>query len=122
MVRQRLRGVNAEANGKSFRIFTCGANSTQAFFIEGGSGGEGAAADGERMTMKLLRNWDTVETKLEEFALPPALEKIARWVESHPRAVLAGALVVLMAVVLAQSPADSTSEADPYSGETPLFV
>ena len=72
--------------------------------------------------MKLLRTWDTVETKLQEFALPPALEKVARWVESHPRAVLAAALVVLMAVVLTQSPADPKSEADSYSGETPLFV
>jgi hypothetical protein len=72
--------------------------------------------------MKLLRTWDTVENRLQEFVLPPALEKIARWVESHPRAVLAGALVLLMAVVLAQSPADSESEADPYGGETPLFV
>ena len=72
--------------------------------------------------MRLLRTWDTVENKLEEFALPPALEKIARWVESHPRAVLAGALVVLMAVVLAQSPADAKSEMDAYGGETPLFV
>jgi len=72
--------------------------------------------------MKLLRTWDTVETRLEEFALPPALEKIAHWVVRHPQAVVAGALVVLMAVVLAQSPADAKAEVDPYGGETPLFV
>jgi hypothetical protein len=72
--------------------------------------------------MKLLRRSDAVETRLEEFALPPILEKVAHWVVRHPQAVVAGALVVLMAVVLAQSPSDTSAEADPYVGETPLFV
>jgi len=72
--------------------------------------------------MKLLRTWDTVESKLEEFSLPPALERLARWVVRHPQAVVAGALVVLMAVALAQSPAEAKAEAEPYGGETPLFV
>ena len=72
--------------------------------------------------MKLLRTWDTIETKLEEFALPPALEKVAHWVARHPKTVLAGAVVVLMAVALAQSPSETAPEADPYGSEIPLFV
>ena len=72
--------------------------------------------------MKLRRTWDTVQTTLEEFALPPTLETVARWVQRHPRAVLAGAAMLLMAVLLAQMPAESSAEADAYSGETPLFV
>lgn len=72
--------------------------------------------------MKLLRTWDTVETTLEEFSLPPSVEKVARWVERHPRAVLAGALVLVMAVLLAQVPDEKPDEVEAYDGQTPLFV
>jgi len=65
---------------------------------------------------------DAVETTHREFALSPALERIIRWVERHPRTVLAGALVAVMAVVLAQLPVQRSVEYDAYSGETPLFV
>ena len=71
--------------------------------------------------MKLL-NWDTIRTTLDAFEAPPYLEKAVLWLERHPRAVLAGALVVAMAVVLAQTPAEQTVEYDAYNGETPLFV
>lgn len=72
--------------------------------------------------MKLRKTWDTIQTKLEEFDLPPYLEKAARWVERHPRTVLAGAVVVLMAVALSQTPTEKPVEYDAYSDETPLFV
>ena len=71
--------------------------------------------------MKLLQSWDSIRTNLSEYRLPPHLERLLRWVERHPQAVLAGALIVLTAVALTQTPSEST-EADPYSGETPLFV
>ncbi len=66
--------------------------------------------------------WDTVHTSLREFGLPPMVERVARWVERHPKTVLAGALVLAMAVLLTQSPSDAATDPDPYNGETPLFV
>jgi hypothetical protein len=72
--------------------------------------------------MKLLKTWDTIRTSLNAFSLPPALEKSVRWIERHPRAVVATALVVTLALLLTQSPGEQTSEADAYNGETPLFV
>ena len=69
--------------------------------------------------MKLT--WDSIRTNLNEYQLPPHLERLLRWVERHPQAVLAGALIVLMALALAQTPSES-AEADTYNGETPLFV
>jgi hypothetical protein len=72
--------------------------------------------------MKLLQTWDTMRTTLEEFFLPPSMEKALRWVERHPQAVVAGAMVLVMAVLLAQTPAEHTVEHDAYNGETPLFV
>jgi hypothetical protein len=59
---------------------------------------------------------------LQEFSLPPALEKAVRWIESHPRAVVATTAVLLMAVLLAQTPGNAAAEQDAYSDETPLFV
>lgn len=70
----------------------------------------------------LKLDWDTLRTPLKEFGLPPFVERAARWVERHPKAVLAGALIVTLTVLLAQTPAEQSAEADPYSGETPLFV
>jgi len=55
------------------------------------------------------------------FDLSSVLEKAAEWVERNPRAVLAGALVGVTAVMLAQTPADM-AEHDPNGDETPLFV
>jgi hypothetical protein len=66
--------------------------------------------------------WDTIHTSLREFGLPPIVERAARWVERHPKTVLAGALVLAMAVLLTQSPGDAAGDPDPYNGETPLFV
>jgi hypothetical protein len=71
--------------------------------------------------MKLL-TWDTVQTTLEAFEAPEWLEKAVAWLERHPRAVLAGAMVVAMAVLLAQTPGEGSVEHDAYNGETPLFV
>lgn len=73
-----------------------------------------------KKNMKL--GWDTIRTTLQEFGLPPYVERAARWVERHPKTVLAGALIVTLTVLLAQTPAEQSTEADPYSGETPLFV
>ncbi len=67
-------------------------------------------------------DWDTLRTPLKEFDLPPFVERAARWVERHPKTVLAGALILTLTVLLAQTPAEQSTEADPYSGETPLFV
>jgi hypothetical protein len=72
--------------------------------------------------MKLLRTWDTIRTTVEEFNLPPYLERTVQWLERHPRAVVAGALVVVMAALLTQIPSESALEQDAYNGETPLFV
>lgn len=72
--------------------------------------------------MKLLETWDTIQTSLEEFALPPSVERAVNWVERHPRAVVAGAMVVVLAVLLAQTPAEHSVEHDAYGDETPLFV
>ncbi|HKZ52586.1 MAG TPA: hypothetical protein VJ085_04825 [Candidatus Acidoferrales bacterium] len=72
--------------------------------------------------MKLLQTWDTIRTTVEEFSLPPYLEKTAQWLERHPRAVIAGTLVVVMAALLTQIPAENPVEPDAYNGETPLFV
>lgn len=72
--------------------------------------------------MTLQKTWDTIQTKLEEFDLPPYLEKAVRWVERHPRTVIAGALVVLMAVALTQSPGEQPVEHDAYADQTPLFI
>ncbi len=72
--------------------------------------------------MKLLESWDTEETTVPEFNLPPLLEKTLRWVERHPRAVVAGALVLVMAALLSQVPSETKPEPDAYNGETPLFV
>lgn len=69
-----------------------------------------------------MLGWDTVRTTLEEFGLPPIVERAAHWVERHPKTVLAGALVLVMAVLLAQSPGEPAADPDPYNGETPLFV
>lgn len=65
--------------------------------------------------------WDKIRSALKDIDLPPSLEKAARWVERHPRAALAGALVLVMAAMLAQTPAEAI-EHDAYNGETPLFV
>lgn len=70
----------------------------------------------------LLKTWDTIQTKLEEFELPPYLEKAVHWVERHPKTVLAGALVVLMAVALTQTPSEPPVEADAYADQAPLFI
>ena len=70
----------------------------------------------------LKLDWDTLRTPLKEFGLPPIVERAARWVEKHPKTVLAGALIVTLTLLLAQTPAEQSTEADPYSGETPLFV
>lgn len=72
--------------------------------------------------MKLLETWDTIQTTLEEFPLPPLLVKAVRWVERHPRTVLATSLIVVLALLLAQTPGEKPTEPDPYNGETPLFV
>ena len=72
--------------------------------------------------MKLLQTWDTIRTTVEEFRLPPYLEKTVLWLERHPRAVVAGALVVVMAALLTQIPAEHPVEQEAYNGETPLFV
>jgi hypothetical protein len=72
--------------------------------------------------MELLRKWDTVQSTLEEFRLPPTVEKAVRWMENHPRAIVGTAAVLLVAVVLAQAPGRPTGEQDAYSDETPLFV
>ena len=71
-------------------------------------------------TVKL--GWDTIHTSLREFGLPPVVEKAARWVEKHPKTVLTGALVLVVAVLLTQSPGESNADPDAYSDETPLFV
>ena len=70
--------------------------------------------------MRLL-TWDTVRDTLEYFDAPPYLQKAVRWVERHPRTVLVGALVVVMTVMLARTPAEPV-EHDSYSEETPLFI
>ena len=70
----------------------------------------------------LKLDWDTLRTPLHEFGLPPFVERAARWVEKHPKTVLAGALIVALTLLLAQTPAEQPADADPYSGETPLFV
>lgn len=70
----------------------------------------------------LLRTRDTLQSTLEEFSLPPILERAVRWIESHPRAVVATTAVLLMAVLLAQTPTQPGAEPDAYSDETPLFV
>ena len=75
----------------------------------------------ERRAM-LLRTRDTLRSALEEFSLPPALEKAVRWIESHPRAVVATTAVLLMAALLAQSPGRPAGEQDAYSDDAPLFV
>lgn len=83
---------------------------------------EGARAREMRM---LLETWDTIQTKLEEFDLldlPPYVAKVVRWVERHPKTVLAGALVVLMAVALTQTPGEQPLESDAYADHTPLFI
>jgi hypothetical protein len=72
--------------------------------------------------MKLLQTWDTIRTTVEEFSLPPYLERTVQWLERHPRAVVAGALVVVMAALLTQVPAESPVDQDAYNGEAPLFV
>jgi hypothetical protein len=66
--------------------------------------------------------WDTIHTSLREFGLPPMVERAARWVEKHPKTVLAGALVLVVAVLLTQSPGETAADPDAYNGETPLFV
>ncbi len=66
--------------------------------------------------------WDTIQAKLEEFDLPPYLENTLRWVERHPRTVMAGALVLLMAAALTQVPGEPPVEKDAYNDEVPLFV
>ncbi|MDA2913492.1 hypothetical protein MYX77_05970 [Acidobacteriia bacterium AH_259_A11_L15] len=70
------------------------------------------------------RALETLRSTLEYFELPPYLENALRWVERHPRTVLAGtgALVVLLTVALSQTPAESPAEQDAYNGEVPLFV
>lgn len=70
--------------------------------------------------MRLL-TWDTVRDTLEYVDVPPYLQKAVRWVERHPRTFLVGALVVVMAVMLARTPAEPV-EQDSYSDETPLFI
>ncbi|MFQ5662370.1 MAG: hypothetical protein ACE5HL_00865 [Terriglobia bacterium] len=69
--------------------------------------------------MKPRKSWKPLAATLERFDLPRRLEKALRWVEGHPRAVVAGTLILVTAVMLAQTP---TVEPDAYNGETPLFV
>jgi hypothetical protein len=45
-----------------------------------------------------------------------------RWVERHPKAVVATVVIVALGVLLAQTPGETPAEAEPYNGETPLFV
>ena len=73
----------------------------------------------------LLKTLDAIQTRLEEFDvmdLPPYVAKVVRWVELHPKTVVAGALVVLMAVALTQTPSERPVESDAYSDHTPLFI
>ena len=73
----------------------------------------------------LLKTLDAIQTRLEEFDvldLPPYVAKVVRWVERHPKTVVAGALVVLMAVALTQTPSEQPVESDAYSDHTPLFI
>jgi len=73
----------------------------------------------------LLKTLDAIQTRLEEFDvldLPPYVAKVVRWVERHPKTVAAGALVVLMAVALTQTPSEQPVESDAYSDHTPLFI
>ena len=73
----------------------------------------------------LLKTLDAIQTRLEEFDvmdLPPYVAKVVRWVERHPKTVVAGALVVLMAVALTQPPSEQPVESDAYSDHTPLFI
>lgn len=72
--------------------------------------------------MELLEKWDSVQSTIQAFNLPPSVEKALRWVERHPQAVVAAAAVLVMAVLLAQAPADTAADHDAYSDETPLFV
>ena len=81
----------------------------------------------------LLKTLDAIQTRLEEFDvmdLPPYVAKAVRWVDRHPKtvaagapaALMAGALVVLMAVALTQTPSEQPVESDAYSDHTPLFI
>lgn len=73
----------------------------------------------------LLKTLDAIQTRLEEFDvldLPPYVARVVRWVERHPKTVVAGALVVLMAVALTQTPSEQPAESDAYSDHTPLFI
>lgn len=72
--------------------------------------------------MTLTKTWDTLRTTLEEFDLPPYLVKSLRWMERHPRTVLAGAVLIMMAVALTQTPSEQPVAHEPYGDETPLFV
>lgn len=72
--------------------------------------------------MEPLKSWKMLRAAVKEVRLPPGVETALRWVESHPRTVVTGALVVAMAVLLAQSPQKSLAEPDAYNGENPLFV
>jgi hypothetical protein len=67
------------------------------------------------------QTWKTIRTTVEDTGLPSYLEKMVQWVERHPRAIAAGALVLVMAVALSQTP-ETPAEQDAYNGETPLFV
>ena len=73
----------------------------------------------------LLKTLDAIQTRLEEFDvldLPPYVARVVRLVERHPKTVVAGALVVLMAVALTQTPSERPVESDAYSDHTPLFI
>jgi len=70
----------------------------------------------------LLKSLDAIRNTLDAFDLPPYLEKVVRWVERHPKTVLAGAVVVLMAVALTQTPHEQPVESDAYSDTSPLFI
>jgi len=73
----------------------------------------------------LLKTLDAIQTRLEEFDvldLPPYVARVVRWVERHPKTVVAGALVVLMAVALTQTPGEQPVGSDAYSDHTPLFI
>lgn len=71
--------------------------------------------------MKLLSR-DILDDTLDFFDLPPYLEKAVRWVQRHPRTVLTGALVLVMAVMLVRTPTEPPAEPDAYSDGTPLFI
>lgn len=72
--------------------------------------------------MALVLSLNRIRTALEQLRLHASLDNALRWVERHPQAVVAGALVLAMAALLLQTPSESAAELDSYNDETPLFV